>query len=625
MSERRRLGPTHFALFRAYLEGLPLPALAQHYLDGATLPEAKRILRWLRDELSMAAARAGRAGDARLLRLTPGAIPRPAGPEAPSLEDFRAKWDPDGVYSERELLEIYRAEHRAAGGSDRKASRNRRLLQRQQEVLQALAKASQEEPQAAHALDGWVEWIGPRVAQRLLAAGLHTVGDLVDFMNRHGYRWYLKVPRLGEKTAQRLATWLQAHADSIGLRLQPRALTPQRTLPATALATQRPPSQDIAPLEFYRPPAELDGRHGTNRAPAERNKTGAINDYQAIQLWIDLKAGNPHTHRSRRKEAERLLLWAIMERGKPLSSLTVADAAAYLAFLADPQPADRWIGKSRVARWHTEWRPFDGPLAPSSQQTAYATITGLCAWLARQHYLDANPFDGMPKPVAAAGEDPRERSLTRAHWHYLQGEGLDALDPAARPRARFALWLAYGTGLRRAELARAKLADLQRRALDDQLQDAWMLKVLGKRSRVRYVPFPPRLVNELASYLASRALPADPASWPREAPLLSQLQDNAPLTEGAIAALYKGIFEAAATQLDAKEAGAGWQLRQASTHWLRHTHASHALAAGAALETVQAGLGHASLATTTVYSHAGDSRRFREASEFLDQAAPDPE
>lgn len=41
-----------------------------------------------------------------------------------------------------------------------------------------------------------------------------------------------------------------------------------------------------------------------------------------------------------------------------------------------------------------------------------------------------------------------------------------------------------------------------------------------------------------------------------------------------------------------------------SCHWLRHTHATHAVAAGAPLTDVQAQLGHASLATTTIYAHA---------------------
>ena|GEM_PF-7036306 len=40
---------------------------------------------------------------------------------------------------------------------------------------------------------------------------------------------------------------------------------------------------------------------------------------------------------------------------------------------------------------------------------------------------------------------------------------------------------------------------------------------------------------------------------------------------------------------------------QASTHWLRHSHASHAIAAGMPIEIAQQNLGHASLATTTIY------------------------
>ena len=46
-----------------------------------------------------------------------------------------------------------------------------------------------------------------------------------------------------------------------------------------------------------------------------------------------------------------------------------------------------------------------------------------------------------------------------------------------------------------------------------------------------------------------------------------------------------------------------------SAHWLRHAHASHALDRGAPVHVVQTTLGHASLATTTRYSHArpGDS------------------
>lgn len=622
MTEARRLGPHHFALFTGYLEGVPLAKLGPHYLGTEDLRDTQRVLRWIRDELSMAAARGGKFKEARLLRLSPGAIPlAPAStPATPSLEDFRGQRDPDGVYSEAELIELYKEEF---GNADprqaRRAARNARLLEAQRAALSALKKAHAQEPKAKHPLDGWVQWIGPRVAERLQAVGLATVGDLVEFINHHGYRWFMRVPRLGEKTALRLTTWLQAHADSIGVPLALAARQPQRSLTPAALAAQRPPSADIAPLEHYRPPTELDGSAGTNRAPAARNKSGATNDYAALQVWISLKDTNANTQRSRRKEAERFLLWAIIARGKPLSSLDVTDAAAYMAFLANPQPAGRWIGNRRVPRWHAEWRPFDGPLSPSSQMTAYATLNSLCAWLARKHYLDSNPFDGLPKPEVAAGEDPRERSLSRAQWRYLFNDGLDAVPPPAQARARFALLFAYGAGLRRSELARATVGDLQCRALDDELQEAWMLKVIGKRKRVRYVPFPPLLFEALTSYMATRGLSCDPTAWPAATPLLAQLDGVSQLTEGAVYALYKTIFARAADRLDADRPGAGWQLRQASTHWLRHTHASHALEAGTAVETVQAGLGHASLATTTIYSHAGDARRFREATAFLQQ------
>ena len=41
-----------------------------------------------------------------------------------------------------------------------------------------------------------------------------------------------------------------------------------------------------------------------------------------------------------------------------------------------------------------------------------------------------------------------------------------------------------------------------------------------------------------------------------------------------------------------------------SAHWVRHAHASHALNNGAPISLVQATLGHESLATTSVYTHA---------------------
>ena len=48
-----------------------------------------------------------------------------------------------------------------------------------------------------------------------------------------------------------------------------------------------------------------------------------------------------------RKEAERLLLWCSLERGKALSSINHEDWLCYKEFLMDPQPASRWVSLER--------------------------------------------------------------------------------------------------------------------------------------------------------------------------------------------------------------------------------------------------------------------------------------
>lgn len=54
------------------------------------------------------------------------------------------------------------------------------------------------------------------------------------------------------------------------------------------------------------------------------------------------------------------------------------------------------------------------------------------------------------------------------------------------------------------------------------------------------------------------------------------------------------------------------QLRKASPHWMRHTHATHALARGAELTTVRDNLRHASVATTSIYLHTDEVKRARQ-------------
>ncbi len=61
------------------------------------------------------------------------------------------------------------------------------------------------------------------------------------------------------------------------------------------------------------------------------------------------------------------------------------------------------------------------------------------------------------------------------------------------------------------------------------------------------------------------------------------------------------------------------RLDKASTHWMRHSHASHAIASGMPIEIAQQNLGHASLATTTVYVTTEKRRRMK----AVDDLAPE--
>ena len=74
----------------------------------------------------------------------------------------------------------------------------------------------------------------------------------------------------------------------------------------------------------------------------------------------------------------------------------------------------------------------------------------------------------------------------------------------------------------------------------------------------------------------------------------------------------KRFFERCAERMGqgGDQAGAA-RLKRASTHWLRHTHASHTLASGVPIQVAQQNLGHASIATTTLYVSTEKAARLR--------------
>ncbi len=650
-SLQRRLGSAQLAFVRSWVEGIDLAFAWNRYLyvDGAADGRrARGELQRLRDELRAAARAHGRADIATLLGRDPATIAEPHPAAGPTLDEFRLLQPPD-FYSEAELLTQYRVvlgpAARAGGGPSR---RRQRLRVRLLEALQWLATRFVREPQAG---DPVMAWLDERVSARLATAGIVRLEDLLARIGRQGPRWHRGIARLGVKGAARIVRWLQAHEATLGAlpRLASRAAQTQ-LCPALALAAPDPwvvaepsltllsprpllqpthsprlqlhPPSNVAtegiivPLERFDSPRHLDGSLGNNRADTARCKLMAANDQQALEAWLRLRVEGSHTRRAYRKEAERFLLWAVVGRGKALSSLDGDDCVTYRDFLAAPGLA--WTGPRHAERWSSAWRPFEGPLAPRSAATAITVVRTLCEWLVRRRYLDTNPWDDVPqRPDAPAM--PQLRALSQRQWQSLQS-WLDAQPRCpAHCRLRLLLSVAYSTGMRLAELAAARVEWLRHEPLDDGTL-AWSLMVLGKRAKWREVPLPGTTVETLRENFSSRGLNPDLLSNPLQTPLIGQLPgrflrdsgESPGLSPARIYEVLVDAFKCCADDLENTDPPGAERIRRATTHWLRHTHGSHAAARGVPQEVLQANLGHQSLATTSIYIQAEKGRRQRE-------------
>ena len=146
-------------------------------------------------------------------------------------------------------------------------------------------------------------------------------------------------------------------------------------------------------LDELATPTHLDGHCGRNRA-ASPGQLAAVDDRSAVLAWLARYADSTATLASYRKEAERLMLWCTLQHGVALSDLTHEDLLVYQRFLADPQPAERWIMKpgQKPGRNSSLWKPFAGPLGPSSQRLALSILNAMFSWLVEAGYLAGNPL-----------------------------------------------------------------------------------------------------------------------------------------------------------------------------------------------------------------------------------------
>jgi site-specific recombinase XerD len=478
-------------------------------------------------------------------------------------------------------------------------------------------------------------WFDKPIANRMVLAGIPTIGALLDRVRERGYRWWITVPKLGEKGAARIVAWLRGYESALGV-LPGHALVPVRSQPAPVLIQARERETAIVPIEALVVPAMLSGEIGSNRRLGP-NRIQATNDHHAIQSWLATKSGSPNTERAYRKEAERVLLWAVIERQKAMSDLLVEDCTAYRDWLSmlgrtDPEQwpfriaQSNWIGKRNTPRFSQNWRPFDGPLSAASVRQALTIVSSLFEWLVRVQFYAFNPWEAVGKKLVPRDEAPDDIELTRVfsegQWRYLT-DHLDVLplDEHTR-RLRFALPFAYATGLRLSELVDATTGRLYTMPLRDTIGVRWMLKVRGKGGKWRAVPMPDGTLAIFVDYLAHRGLDLDPLANPPETPLIARIGANEPVSSSSLYKAIRTLFQSAADALrtdgriqEAKD------FDRATVHWLRHTRGSHLGLAGVPINLIQKLFGHASLATTTIYTESDEGRLWQELAELEAQGA----
>jgi len=283
---------------------------------------------------------------------------------------------------------------------------------RVQTAVDALARSPVPTPAIIDPVEHWLE---PVAAQLLQTQKINTLADLTLRVPRLR-RWWRALVGLGPVRAKRIEAFFAAHPT---LTAQARELV--------RLEQQR----DLIPWERLQLPRDLDGSRGTFRAPPRRCVLSAGNDYQAVQAWLDLHE-SAATQRAYRKEVERLMLWAMIEQGKALSSLTAEDAVAYRSFLRNPRPAKRWMGPV-APRTSPQWRPFRGPLSARSAAYAMSVLTSLFRWLNEKRYLAANAFAGVRvkagqgRWLAALAVLQRPRvAVDQVDGRHARGQGLAA-------------------------------------------------------------------------------------------------------------------------------------------------------------------------------------------------------
>jgi integrase/recombinase XerD len=220
------------------------------------------------------------------------------------------------------------------------------------------------------------------------------------------------------------------------------------------------------------------------------------------------------------------------------------------------------------------------PSSPATIHRKSACLRSFYRHLRREGLRETDPTATLSAPRRSR---KLPQVLTRGEVESLLAQP-DGTDPHAL-RDRALLELMYASGLRASEAIGLELGDLD--------VEERVLRARGKGSKERVVPIGQAALRALSAYL-ERGRPALVKNRPE--PYLFLNFRGGQLTRQG---LYKIVRRHATT--------AGLADRM-SPHTLRHTFATHLLAGGCDLRSVQEMLGHADVSTTQLYTHLSSDR-----------------
>lgn len=216
-------------------------------------------------------------------------------------------------------------------------------------------------------------------------------------------------------------------------------------------------------------------------------------------------------------------------------------------------------------------------LARTSIARHLSALRSFFKFLVREGSVAANPA----RAVATPKKEKHLPVVMQPSDVALLLEQPDASTPLGARDAAY-LELLYASGLRISELTGIDIDDLELRAR--------LVKVHGKGSKERIVPFGTKAEAALRAWLAVRG---DLVHDPEEQAVFVNYRGQR-ITTRSVRRLFDGYVRAAALQSGV------------SPHTLRHSFATHLLNAGADLRGIQELLGHSSLSTTQKYTHLND-------------------